>query len=565
MNSKLRLLAVGVITSLALTIPALAQDATPEAMTTDANGMITYAAPNCDYGGEFKSMQAVDANTVVFNLCHEDVAFPSKVAFTAFQIHSAAQIQKDGGGGTDLLTNPIGTGPWKFDHWDQGNEIVLARNDNYWGTKAKQSQLIFQWNPEAAARLTQLQAGTVDGIENVGPTDFDTIKGDSNLTLYPIPGLNVLYLGFNNNYPPFDNVKLRQAIQLGIDKQRLVDNFYPPGSLSADQFMPDGIFGYTKDFATSTYDLDKAKALLAEAAKEAGFTLPLSTLKDGSPIKLSFRPNTRGYFPQPPQIAADVQTQLAALGINVQIDQEESTTLLDNAAAGKLSLFLLGWGADYPDATNFLDYHFGEGSSPSFGNHYQDIVDLLKQGATTVDPDKRLAIYAQANAAVQNDVPMVPLAHGGSAAAFKAAITGVNISPIGNISFSLFGNPDADKIIYLQTGEPGSLYTADETDGETFTVANQLNESLLAYETGGTAVVPGLAEKYEASDDGLTWTFHLRQAVKFHDGTTLNANDVVVSWAVQWDAGSPLHVGRTGTFDYFSSFFGAFLNAPKTS
>ena len=564
MNPKLRLLAVGVLTSLVLTIPALAQDATPEAMTTDANGMISFTAPNCDYGGEFKSMQAVDASTVVFTLCHEDVAFPSKVAFTAFQIHPAAQIQSTGGGG-DILTNPIGTGPYKLDHWDQGNEIVLARNDDYWGEKAKTSQMIVQWNAESAARLTQLQAGTVDGISNVGPTDFDTIKNDSNLSLVPIPGLNVLYLGFNNNYPPFDNVKLRQAIQLGIDKQRLVDNFYPPGSLAADQFMPDGIFGYTKDFKTVSYDLDKAKSLLAEAAQEAGFTLPLSTLKDGSPIKLSFRPNTRGYFPNPPQIAADVQTQLAALGINVQIDQEESTTLLDNAAQGKLALFLLGWGADYPDATNFLDYHFGAGASPSFGNKYQDIVDLLNQGSTTVDPDKRLAIYAQANEAVQNDVPMVPLAHGGSAAAFKASITGVNISPIGNINFSLFGNPDADKLIYLQSGEPGSLYTSDETDGETFNVANQIFESLLAYETGGTAVVPSLAEKYEASDDGLTWTFHLRSGVKFHDGTTLNANDVVLSWGVQWDAGSPLHKGRTGVFEYFSSFFGGFLNAPPAS
>ena len=105
---------------------------------------------------------------------------------------------------------------------------------------------------------------------------------------------------------------------------------------------------------------------------------------------------------------------------------------------------------------------------------------------------------------------MVPLAHGGSAMAFKASLTGVNVSPIGNIAFSLFEDPDDNNIIYLQSGEPGSLYTSDETDGETFNVANQIFESLLAYERSARAVVPGLAESYEASDDGLTWTFHLR-------------------------------------------------------
>jgi len=549
---------------LALSVPALAQDATPEAMTTDANGMLTFAAPDCSYGGEFKSMQAVDANTVVFTLCTPDVAFPSKVAFSAFQIHPAAQIQSSGGKG-DLLTNPIGTGPWKFDHWDQGNEIVLTRNDEYWGDKAKEQSLIFQWNPEAAARLTQLQAGTVDGISNVGPTDFQTVEGDSSMSLVPIPGLNTLYLGINNNYPPFDNLKLRQALEYGIDKQRIVDNFFPVGSLVADQFMPEGIFGWTKDFKTIPYDPDKAKALLAEAAQEAGFTLPLSTLSDGTPLKLSFRPNTRGYFPQPPQIAADIQTQLAAIGINVEIDQEESTTLLDNSSKGLLPLFLLGWGADYPDATNFLDYHFGASSQPTFGKQFPDVTALLQQGATTVDPDARLAIYAKANEAIQNEVPMVPIAHGGSAMAVKASLTGVNISPIGNISYALWENPDSDSIVFLQSGEPGSLYTSDESDGETFNVANQIFESLLAYKVGSVDVVPGLAESYEATDDGLTWTFHLRQGVKFHDGSTLTANDVVMSYGVQWDAGSPLHTGRTGDFGYFTSLFGGFLNPPPAA
>ncbi len=90
----------------------------------------------------------------------------------------------------------------------------------------------------------------------------------------------------------------------------------------------------------------------------------------------------------------------------------------------------------------------------------------------------------------------------------------------------------------------------------------QINEALLSYEVGGTAVQPGLAESYEANADLTEWTFKLRPGVKFHDGSALDAKDVILSYAVQWDAAHPLHVGRDGSFTYFSSLFGGFLNAP---
>jgi len=149
----------------------------------------------------------------------------------------------------------------------------------------------------------------------------------------------------------------------------------------------------------------------------------------------------------------------------------------------------------------------------------------------------------------------------------EVVVTGSRIrtSPLDQENFTLMENPDADHIIFMQSGEPESLYCADETDGEAIRACLQTNESLLAYETGGTKVVPALATSYEASTDGLTWTFHLRDGVKFHDGSALTANDVVMSYAVQWDAGNPLHTGNTGVFDYFSSMYGGFLNAPKAS
>jgi len=163
---------------------------------------------------------------------------------------------------------------------------------------------------------------------------------------------------------------------------------------------------------------------------------------------------------------------------------------------------------------------------------------------------------------LRDRVPMLPIANGGSGVAYSAGIEGAHVSPLGNESFSVMSDPADDTFIFMQNGEPAGLYCADETDGEALRVCEQITEPLLGYEVGGTAVVPVLAESYEFSEDGLTWTFHLRDGVMFHDGSALDANDVVMTYAVQWDAAHPLHVGRDGSFTYWTYLFKAFLNAP---
>ncbi len=554
MSTKLRVLPLLLLVMLVMSLPAFAQDEMPASETMSEDGMITYAADSCDYGGEIQSITAVDANTVTFQLCYPDPALPSKVAFSAFGIHPSEQLESTGGGGAELLQNPIGTGPWQFDHWDLGNEIVFTRNENYWGDKTIEDTLIFRWNSEAAARLVELQAGNVDGIDNPSPLDFEVIRNDPNLQLFEREGLNVLYLGMNNTIAPFDNVKVRQAVSYAIDKQRIIDNFYPAGSSVADQFMPTSIFGYTEEVAPFPYDPDMARTLLEEAAAEDGFTLPIE-------VNLSYRDVVRSYLPQPGVVAADLQQQLADVGININIDVQESTTFLDNASAGRLPLFLLGWGADYPDATNFLDYHFGSGASGSFGDKFSEITEPLQAGARLADPAERYPYYIEANTAIRDLVPMVPIAHGGSGVAYRAEIVNAHVSPLGNEQYSQMEDPSDDTFVWMQNGEPGSLYCSDETDGESLRACEQVVESLLGYQVGGTAVVPSLASSYDASDDLLTWTFHLQEGVTFHDGSAFDANDVVMTYAVQWDAANPLHIGRTGNFDYFSALFGGFLNA----
>jgi ABC-type transport system substrate-binding protein len=242
----------------------------------------------------------------------------------------------------------------------------------------------------------------------------------------------------------------------------------------------------------------------------------------------------------------------------------ESGAFIDAANGGQLEgIHMLGWGADYPDQTNFLDFHFGAGASPQFGEGFPDIHEVLKEAASLPDQAERNKLYAQANELLAEHVPMAPIAHGGSGVAFKATVEGAHTSPLGNETFFVMEIPGQDTLVWMQNAEPIGLYCADETDGESLRACLQTNESLLDYEVGGTAVVPALAESYEANEELTEWTFTLRSGVKFHDGSDLDAQDVLTSYEVQWDAANPLHVGRAGDFTYFSALFGGSKNAPS--
>ena len=436
--------------------------------------------------------------------------------------------------------------------WDRGNQLVLGAYDGYWGDAPEAETLVFRWSEEAAQRLVELQAGTVDGIDNPGRDDFEVIEGDGDLALLEREGTNIFYLGLNRNMPPFDDERVRQAVAQALDRQRIVDAFYPPGSIVAGQFLPSSIFGYTAEPTWYDTDLDAARALLADA----GFA-------DGFEVTLNYRDVVRSYLPSPSTVGVDIQAQLAAIGITVNIEVMESGAFLDASDAGDLTMYMLGWGADYPDATNFLDFHFGAGASGQFGDGFEDIQAVLTEAGQIADQDARLALYEQATTLIKEHVPMVPIAHGGSGTAFRADVTNPQASPLGNEYFAVMDPGGRDTLVWMQNAEPIGLYCADETDGESLRACEQINEGLLSYEIGGTAVQPGLAETWSSNDDGTVWTFNLREGVTFHDGTPLDANDVVATFEVQWDAGSPLHVGRDGNFTYFNADFGAFLNAPE--
>ncbi|MEO6059448.1 MAG: ABC transporter substrate-binding protein, partial [Candidatus Limnocylindria bacterium] len=476
---------------------------------------------DCAYGGEFSQIKAVDELTVEFSLCYPDPAFLSKIAFTANAIHDTAWLEANMVNHL-ILARPNGTGPYKFKEHVRGDHVTLERNDSYWGEKAIAETLIVQWSSESAARLLALQAGTVDGIDNPGPDDFASIEGDPDLQLQLRPALNIFYLGMTNTFAPFDDVAVRQALAMGIDRQRIVDTFYPGGSTVASHFTPCEVeFGCEGD-AWYDFDATAAKAALAAAGFPSGFS-----------TTIYYRDVVRGYLPDPGLVAVEVQTQLANLGITADIQVQESGTFIDNSSAGLLDgIYLLGWTADYPDPTNFLDYHFNNPANLQFGTIDASVTDPLKVGAQTLDAAARAAAYEEANNALRDFVPMIPIAHGASATAWKADVAGAHSSPLGNEEFAVMDPGGRAQLVWMQNAYPLSLYCADETDGETLRLCEQITEPLYQYEVGGTVPEPALATECTANDDATVWTCALRSGVTFHDGARFDANDVVLSYAV---------------------------------
>jgi ABC-type transport system substrate-binding protein len=503
-----------------------------------------------------KKITAVDRLTVEFQMCAPDVAFLQKAAFATFGIQDTDYVAAHAAD-KSLLTQPNGTGPYSLAEWDTGNRLVFAANETYWGDKAKAPNAELRWSDNTAQRLVELKSGAVDGVDNPGRDEIAQIQGDSTLQFLPRPAMNTFYVGMNRTVEPWDDVNVRKAIAMGIDRQRIIDNFYPEGSEIATHFTPCPPlvpFGCEGD-SFWEFDAAAAKQLLTDAGFDFSKTYPLS-----------FRAAVRPYLPDPPVIATEIQSQLRDnLGIETSIDLQESGAFSAAVTAGELQgLFLYGWGADYPDATNFLDFHFGSGSGPKFGGPFDDIAAALTKGATSPADADRQAAYAEANNLIKENVPVAFLIHGGTGAGYKADVQGAQASPLTTEILAAMTPGDRDTMVFMQGAEPLSMYCADESDGESLRACEQVFESLYAYEINGTEPIPALATECTSSEDLMTWTCTLRDGVTFHDGATFDANDVVSTYAVQWDTQHPNRVGNTGAFEYFPGLFNGFLNPPAS-
>lgn len=514
------------------------------------------APADCAYGGELAQVRAVDRLTVEFSLCHPDATFLAKLAMANNGIQDADWLAENGSN-LGLRTRANGTGPYLVSEGEpmSGDQITLSRFDGYWGTKAIAATLAIQWSSDPGARLLALQQGRVDGIDDPAPDAFATIQGTSALQLRPRGELSTMYVAMSNTYEPFDSLGIRRALALGVDRQRIVDAAFPPGASLADSFTPCEVeFGCAGD---RWYDRDPAAArsLLADP----GFPGPLTT-------HIYYGTEAACGLPDPSLVASELRTQLRDdLGISADLQPMAPADLDRSLSAGLLDgLVLLEACSDLPDAAAFLDAEFNGPAGVQFGTVDREIVGALQAAERAGDPEARRAAYEAANNAIRDLVPMIPLAHGGSATAWKADLTGAASSPVHGEAFAAIDPGGRPRLDWMQGGSPSSFYCADATDRDAWRVCQNVFEGLYGFKPGTATVTPLLAESCTPDQALAVWTCHLRSGVAFHDGAGLDANDVLATFAAQWDYRQPMHAGRVSAFASWRTEFGPFLHAPAT-
>lgn len=354
-----------------------------------------------DEGHVIESVEATGDYEVTFTLKRPMAPFLKNLAMSPFGIASPTAVEEQGDAFGD---NPVGTGPFKFVEWNRNDTVRIEKNEDYWVEgEPKLDEVVFRAIPDNSGRLNALLAGEIDLADGINPSDAETIEGDENLQLYERPSMNVGYLGLTNTREPFDDPKVRQAMNHAIDRQAIVDAFFEGYGEVAKNPMPPVISGYNDDIEGYEYDPEKAKELLEEAG-----------LGDGFEMELWAMPVPRPYMPDGQKVAEAIQSDLAEVGITAEIVSFEWATYLEKAANGEADAFLLGWTGDNGDADNFLYVLLDQDNIGSNNYTYyenQELHDILIEAQTEVDEDARNELYKQAQEIIHEDAPWVPLAH----------------------------------------------------------------------------------------------------------------------------------------------------------
>jgi peptide/nickel transport system substrate-binding protein len=387
----------------------------------------------------YQSCNAVDDGTVEIKLTKPSSAILGALSLSSFAIASPKALEEFGADegtvddegvfhptGSFGTEHPIGTGPFKFESWTRGDKLTIARNDDYWGDKAKLDKVIFRPISDNAARLQALQTGEIQGYDLVEPQDVETIEGDDNLQILDRPAFNVAYVGFNQKQKPLDNIKVRQAIAHGLNRQEVVDNFYGGRGEVAKEFMPPEVVGYADDVTEYEFDPAKSKQLL----QEAGLTLPV-------PITFWYPSDvSRPYMPDPKRNFEAFRASLEQAGFKVTPKTAPwSPDYLGNVDEGNAQVYLLGWTGDYGDPDNFVGTFF-QNPQKAWGFDNKEIFTALADAETETDLEKREDLYKEANRKIMDFLPGVPYVHTKPALAFAANVKGYQPSPVSLESFA---------------------------------------------------------------------------------------------------------------------------------
>jgi oligopeptide transport system substrate-binding protein len=353
------------------------------------------------------AVKAVDDYTLEIKLTDAAGYFPAIAGMWVARPVPQWAIEEHGDKWTEA-ENMVSNGPYKLETWEHENKIVLVKNPDWWGAKdVTIDKVTWFMVQEDSTGVAMYENDELDfygaQIGSIPPADMDRMKADPELSkqLNIVADLATYYYGFNVTKPPFDNVLVRKAFAGSIDRQKLIDDVTKANQEPATTFACRGIFGFVppEENIGIQYDPEQARKWLEEAGYPGGEGLPEITLM------FNF---TEGHQ----AIAQFVQAQWKEnLGVEVKLANQEWKVYLDTLTEDPPQVWRLGWGADYPDANNFLNEVF-HSESPNNNTRWknEEFDNLVKGAAVEQDPDKRLEMYKRADQILcEEDVAMIPL------------------------------------------------------------------------------------------------------------------------------------------------------------
>ncbi|WP_350343479.1 glutathione ABC transporter substrate-binding protein [Proteinivorax tanatarense] len=364
-----------------------------------------------------ESIEVIDDYTIRFATKEPFAPILAHLAHPASSILNQKAVEEHG---DDYFRNPVGTGPYMFDSWDQGDRIELVKFDDYRGEGGHIPRITFRNIAQDSNRTIELETGDIHIAYDIVPTDIDRLEADPNVDLVVDPNFSTTYLGFNLLKEPFDNVKVRQAINYAIDVDSIIDSVMEgSGEIATGPIGPQ-VWGANEDLDPYGHDVEKAKELLAEAGYEDGFSTTIWT--NDNRIRRD--------------IAVMVRNQLEQIGIDAEIETMEFGAYLDETAAGNHDMFLLGWVTvtGDPDYGLYSVFHSEEHGAAGNRTFYSNdrVDELLEIGRTTVDEDVRQEAYAEAQEIIRDEAPWLFLNTGEDRTGVNAGLEGFINHPGGH-------------------------------------------------------------------------------------------------------------------------------------
>jgi peptide/nickel transport system substrate-binding protein len=370
-----------------------------------------------------KSVDVIDEYTIAFTLTEPLAPFINNLAMTQFSMISPEAVKKYG---RDISSNPVGTGPFKFVSWTRGREVVLEKNPDYFRGPAKLDRLIFRTIIDDNVRQNELEAGTINLMTDVIPDNLAALRINPKFQVIEQAGMHVWYLSMNCSRPPFDKREVRQAMYYAVDRQAIVDNILQGTGTLAHNMVPPMTFAYTDDVPKYGYEPDRARALLAAAGYPNGFTVDFHIPESGSGMQ------------QPEAMAIAIQSDLARVGINLNIIKTEWGAYLDMVwrpiEEQDILLLEMSYAADNGDPDNFLYTLCAGRQIPQLGYNFayysnDEFDNILIQARTTSDPARRIALYDVAQKMLMTEVPHLVIDHETQIVVMDRHITGFMLHP----------------------------------------------------------------------------------------------------------------------------------------